>query len=196
MSMCSCPLTFACECSYARIDDTRVGENSFFVFCNSCLKGKQSKSASQHSLSEKITCCHAIQAISCCHGNCFQTERERECRVIREVLGSVDWPICVCERQASGPQWNHRDGSSMKMRAYIMLCFVLWARSNFWNATSTQWSEKTLNVPNWSTVLVRVFRDDRSGAGVGFCLIGPLWPSQCTAWHPGVSCWSPTRPAP
>lgn len=71
---------------------------------------------------------------SCCQGNCFLTEREW--RVIWEGIAFCRVAYLCLWKTSLGPRWNHQDGSSIKMFAYIILLFVLWARNNFWGPTS------------------------------------------------------------
>ncbi len=70
----------------------------------------------------------------CCQGNCFLTEREW--RVIWEGFAFCRVAYLCLWKTSLRPRWNHRDGSSIKMFAYIILLFFLWARNNFWGATS------------------------------------------------------------
>lgn len=71
---------------------------------------------------------------SCCQGNCFLTEREW--RVIWEGIAFCRVAYLCLWKTSLGPRWNHQDRSSIKMFAYIILLFVLWARNNFWGPTS------------------------------------------------------------
>lgn len=71
---------------------------------------------------------------SCYQGNCFLTEREW--RVIWEGIAFCRVAYLCLWKTSLGPRWNHRDGSSIKMFAYIILLFLLWARNNFWGPTS------------------------------------------------------------
>ncbi len=70
----------------------------------------------------------------CCQGNCFLTEREW--RVIWEGFAFCRVAYLCLWKTSLRPRWNHRDRSSIKMFAYIILLFFLWARNNFWGATS------------------------------------------------------------